>query len=69
MTKVQRKYQLTKPLNDELMKRISDTHGIYGFQRIQLAPALDAITVEWDASRLSVQKMEQALHAAGIPIA
>ena len=69
MTKLQRKYQLTKPLTDELMKRISDAHGIYGFQKIQLAPSLDAITVEWDATRFSVEKMENALHSAGIPIA
>ncbi len=68
MTKVQRTYSLTKPLNDELMKSISDAHGIYGFQKIQLTPALNAIKVEWDASRLSVEKMERALQASGIPI-
>ena len=68
MTKVQRTYSLTKPLNDVLMKSISDAHGIYGFQKIQLTPALNAIKVEWDASRLSAHNMERALQAVGIPI-
>ena len=69
MTKIQRIYQLTKPLNDELLGRISAAHGIYGFQRIQIAPSLDAITVEYDATRFSVESMENALSRAGIPIA
>ena len=69
MTKVQRKYKLTKPLNDELLGKISDAHGIYGFQRLQIDPSLDAITVEYDASRLSLESMENALSRAGIPIA
>lgn len=69
MTKIQRKYQLTQPLTDELLSRISAAHGIYGFQRIQIAPSLDAITVEYDATRFSVESMENALGRAGIPIA
>lgn len=69
MTKVQRKYQLTKPLNDALLGRISAAHGIYGFQRIQISPSQDAIIVEYDASRFSVESMENALGRAGIPIA
>ena len=69
MTKIQGKYQLTKPLTDELLGRISAAHGIYGFQRIQIAPSLDAITVEYDATRFSVESMENELGRAGIPIA
>jgi len=68
MTKVQLRYELLKPLDDTLMKRISDAHGIYGFQRIQVDPALDKITVEYDASRLSRGGMEAKLHGAGIPV-
>ena len=70
MTKLQRTYRLTKPLTDELLKRISDAHGIYGFQKIQVvAPGMDKLLVEWDATRFSVAKMERALEGVGIPIA
>jgi hypothetical protein len=68
MTKVQLRYELLRPLDDVLMKRISDAHGIYGFQRIQVEPSLDKITVDYDASRLSRAGVEAKLHAAGIPV-
>ena len=68
MTKVQLHYHLLRPLDDALLKGISDAHGVYGFQRIQLAPSLDSILVEYDASRLSRDEVEAKLHAAGIPV-
>ena len=68
MTKVQLRYELLRPLDDVLMKRISDAHGIYGFQRIQVEPSMDKILVEYDASRLSRLGMEAKLHDAGIPV-
>lgn len=68
MTKVQLRYELLRPLDDVLLKRISDAHGIYGFQRIQVEPSLDKITVDYDASRLSRANVEAKLHAAGIPV-
>ena len=49
------------------MKRISGAHGQYGFQRIIVAPSLDEILVEYDATRLSPDRVEAALHQAGIP--
>ena len=67
MTKVQLTYKLLRPLDETLMKRISDAHGQYGFQRISVAPSLDEILVEYDATRLSPDKVEAALHQAGIP--
>ena len=68
MTKVQLRYELLRPLDDTLLKRISDAHGIYGFQRIQVEPSMDKILVEYDASRLSRTGMEAKLHGAGIPV-
>ena len=68
MTKVQLRYELLRPLDDTLLKRISDAHGIYGFQRIQVEPSLDKITVEYDASRLTRNGVEAKLHGAGIPV-
>lgn len=68
MTKVQLHYELLRPLDDTLMKRIAEAHGIYGFQRIQVEPSLDKIGVEFDASRLSRDEVEARLHGAGIPV-
>lgn len=68
MTKVQLRYQLLRPLDDALLKRISDAHGIYGFQRITVEPSLESIFVEYDASRLSRDGVEAKLHGAGIPV-
>lgn len=68
MTKVQLRYTLAKPLDEALLKRISDAHGMYGFQRLQVAPSLDALIVDYDASRLSRANVESALHGAGIPV-
>jgi hypothetical protein len=68
MTKVQLRYELLRPLDETLMKRISDAHGIYGFQRISVEPSLDHIVVEYDASRLTRGGMEAKLHGAGIPV-
>ena len=68
MTKVQLRYELLRPLDDTLMKRISDAPGIYGFQRIQVEPSLDKIIVDYDASRLPRAAVETRLHGAGIPV-
>ncbi len=68
MTKVQLHYDLARPLDDALLKKIAGAHGIYGFERIQVAPSLDKLLVEYDASRLSRAKVEAALHGAGIPV-
>ena len=68
MTKVQLRYELLRPLDETLLKRISGAHGIYGFHRIQVEPSLDKITVEYDASRLTRNGVEAKLHGAGIPV-
>ncbi|MBM3758327.1 MAG: hypothetical protein FJW38_30670 [Acidobacteria bacterium] len=68
MTKVQLHYDLARPLDDALLQRIASAHGIYGFERIQVAPSLDKLLVEYDASRLSRANVAAALHGAGIPV-
>jgi hypothetical protein len=50
------------------MKRVADAHGIYGMQRLIVAPSLDRISVQYDASRLTEDQVEAALHRAGIPV-
>lgn len=68
MTKVQVRFQLQKPLDDALLSRISDAHAIYGIQKIQVEPSLDALTVDYDATRLRPAEVESALTGAGIPV-
>ena len=68
MTKVQVRFRLLKPLDDILLARISDAHAHYGMQRIQVAPSLDSLTVEYDATRLRPAEVEAALAGAGIPV-
>jgi hypothetical protein len=68
MTKVQMQFQLQKPLDDSLLQAISNVHSIYGIQRVRLAPSLDQILVEYDASRLRPSEVEAALASAGIPL-
>lgn len=69
MTKVDLEYQLVRPLEDADLDAIARVHGVYGIQRVRLRqPGLDAITVEYDASRLMEDDVEAALLRAGIPI-
>ena len=68
MTKVQLDYDLLRPLDDKLMERIARAHATYGILRVSLAPAMDKITVEYDASRLSPLEVENLLHRMCIPI-
>jgi hypothetical protein len=68
MTKVQIRFKLQRPLDDILLARVSDVHAFYGILRISLAPSLDAMTVEYDATRLKPAEVESALLGGGIPV-
>jgi hypothetical protein len=68
MTKLQLEYELERPLNDDDAVAIADIHSVYGFVRVTLAPSMDRITVEYDASRLSEEDVEGWLMRYGIPI-
>lgn len=67
MTKVQLRFELARPLDEALMACIAGAHSQYGIHRVQVAPSLDGITVEYDASRLTPDDVEAALRKAGIP--
>ncbi len=69
MTKVQIRFRLQRPLDNTLLPRIADAHALYGIHRITVAPSLDSITVEYDATRLRPAEVESALAGAGIPLA
>ena len=68
MTKVQLEYDLVRPLTDDDAAGIGDVHSYYGIERVQLAPSLDRLRVEYDASRLSEQDVEAVLQRFGLPI-
>ena len=68
MTKIQIRFRLEKPLDNLLLSRISDAHAIYGIYKVQVAPSLDSLLVEYDATRLRPAEVQSALENAGIPV-
>ncbi len=69
MTKVQVRFRLQRPLDGVLLARISDAHSIYGIGKIQVDQSLDALTVDYDATRFRPADVAAALASAGIPVA
>jgi allophanate hydrolase subunit 1 len=67
MTKIQQRFALERPLDETLMQHIDKAHTVYGIIGIAVAPALDSITVEYDATRLNPLEVEAVLRKAGIP--
>ncbi len=68
MTKVQLHYPLARPLDDPDLDAIARVHGVYGMMRVQPAPNLDALIVDYDASRLMERDVEAVLRGFGLPI-
>ena len=68
MTKVTLHYDLTRPLTDADLDNIYNVHATYGMARVQVAPTLDKITVDYDASRLTRKDMEAVLARHAIPV-
>jgi len=69
VTKVQLHFSLLRPLTDQDAKGISKAHSYYGLMRVQVAPTLDALDIDYDATRLSEKDVEAALVRYGVPIA
>jgi hypothetical protein len=68
MTKVQIQFKLEKPLDATAMSRLADTSSLYGILGLKLAPELDGLTVEYDATRLHEKDVEAALARAGVAV-
>jgi hypothetical protein len=68
MTKVQLEYDLVHPLTDQDAAAVGNVHSWYGILRVQLAPSLDRLQVEYDASRLTEKDVESVLQRFGLPI-
>lgn len=68
MTKVTLHYRLSRPLKDEDFSNLAALHSVYGIVRVTLAPSLDRITVDYDASRLTKREVEAELARHGVPV-
>jgi hypothetical protein len=68
MTKVTLHYELTRPLDDSDLANIARVHSVYGMARVQVAPSLDKIAVDYDASRLSKKDVEAEMARHSLPI-
>ncbi|HEV8144876.1 MAG TPA: hypothetical protein VGP79_00770 [Bryobacteraceae bacterium] len=68
MTKVTLHYDLTRPLNDADMEAVASAHSHYGIAHIRVAPSLDKLTVDYDASRMMLADVDAVLASRGLPI-
>jgi hypothetical protein len=68
MTKVTLHYDLLRPLGDEDLENVANVHSTYGIVRVQVAPGLDKLTVDYDASRLMKKDVEAELRRHGLPV-
>jgi len=70
LTKIQKHFRLEYNASDSpaMLESINRAQAIYGIERITLAASLDAVTVEFDASRLRVADIEATLRRCGLPV-
>lgn len=68
MTKVQIRFRLERPLDEQMMPQLAASHSIYGIMRAEVMPSTQEIIVDYDASRLRTQDVGAALKRAGIPV-
>jgi len=68
MTKVTLHYNLERPLTEPELGSVADLPSTYGIVRVQVAPGLNKIIVDYDASRLMKDDVESVLHQHGVPI-
>jgi hypothetical protein len=68
MTKVTLHYNLSRALTEPELGSVADLPSIFGIARVQVAPGLDKIIVDYDASRMMKTDVESVLHRHGMPI-
>lgn len=68
MTRIQAHFALARPLDDTLAQAVAGLPGNYGIYFARVAPGLDELMVEYDASRLSQSRLEALLRGVGIPV-
>jgi hypothetical protein len=68
MTKVTLHYDLARPLTEPELGSVANLPSIFGIARVQVAPTLDKIIVDYDASRMMKTDVESVLHRHGLPL-
>lgn len=68
MTLVEAKYRFAAPFQDEFTAAIQGAHSQYGLRAVKLHPKLEGVTVLYDASRLTPDDVDHALHRLGLPL-
>lgn len=68
MSKVELQYEFLQPFDDSWSAAILRLHGVYGLHALKLSPALDRLTVVYDASRLTADDVDHHLRMAGLPL-
>lgn len=68
MTKVQTTYGLSRALDDRDFENVSRLTSVYGIFFAKVAPSLDSLLIEYDASRLSPSQLQAVLEQRGLPI-
>lgn len=68
MTKVQIRFRLERPLDEQMLPLIAAAHSIYGIMRVETAPSSQEMIVDYDASRLRTADVGAALKRGGIPV-
>lgn len=68
MTYMQKDFDLLRKLDEADSEAIEELHSYYGIQKVRIAPALDRITVNYDATRLSPADINAVLVRFGVPI-
>jgi hypothetical protein len=68
MTKVQRSFKLSRPLDDADFRQIARVHAVFGILAARVVSSGDELFVEYDASRLTPDDVEGTLAERGIPL-
>jgi hypothetical protein len=68
MTKVTLHYDLTRPLMDDDFANVANLTSTYGIERVEVAPSLDKIAVDYDASRLQKTDVEAVIARHGLAL-
>ncbi|MBY0373318.1 MAG: hypothetical protein K2Q23_04945 [Bryobacteraceae bacterium] len=68
MTKLERVYEVTKPLDEATQEEIAKLTSIVGIQKVRVHSDLKSVTVGWDAARLSEGAMESILARHGLAV-
>lgn len=68
MTKVQARFTLERPPDDAVWDAVARAHSLYGIGRLLVDSSCGAVTVDYDASRLTRAQVESSLRSAGIPL-